>query len=76
VPNQRAADQTKLSISMPRSLLDAMEKYCQERDITKSQYIRRLLRDDHAMYGTVPDVPAVDHAAGEGCPHRRKKAAS
>jgi hypothetical protein len=76
VPNKRAADQVALSISMPRAMLVEMEKYCVNHDITKSQYIRRLIRDDETRYGSIPVGPAAEDAAVEGCPHRKIKAAS
>jgi hypothetical protein len=78
VPNQRAEDQTRLTFSLPVEMYEAIDRKCQERDITKSQYIRQLLREDAAKYGTsvVPSVPVADRAAVEGCPHRKMKAAS
>jgi hypothetical protein len=77
MPNKRAPGQVTLSISMPRSLLSEMDQYCVRADITKSQYIRRLIREDAARYGSeVPVAPVADHAAVEGCPRRLKNAAS
>jgi hypothetical protein len=58
-------------------MLAEVEEYCRQKDIHKSQYIRRLIREDAARYGSeVPVAPVADHAAVEGCPRRLKNAAS
>jgi hypothetical protein len=47
----RAEDQTSMNVSIPAEVKEQIERICYEQDITKSQLIRKILREKGAEYG-------------------------
>ena len=52
MPNQRAPDKTRLTISLDISLKKQLEAISKREDIPISNYLRRLAREDIARYQT------------------------
>lgn len=41
----RAEENTTMTISLPKEMAEAVKRYCDQKDIKASQYIRQLVRN-------------------------------